>query len=155
MERAGRLKTIITQNIDGLHQAAGSRAVVEFHGNIRGLTCLRCHHKLDYSPEAIAAEVPRCRCGGLLKPDFVFFQESIPAQAVNRAMREARRADVMMVIGTSAQVWPAAELPRLAKEQGAFLVEINTDDTRLTSVIADVTVKASATEALRMITAGL
>ena len=141
------LKSIITQNVDGLHQKAGSVNVIEFHGTNERLICIKCRdvvvdaYSLDYS------EFPRCpKCGSLLKPDVVFFGEPIPPKALEEAFKEAKRCDLCLVIGTSAVVYPAADIPYTAKDYGAKVVEINPTTTPLTGVVADYTIKGKAGE---------
>ena len=124
LEQRGLLKAVITQNIDSLHLRAGSRRVLELHGHARTATCLDCHHTvpsdslwsavLDGAPPA-----PCPACGGLLKPDIVLFGEPLPYDAVSAAQQETLAADVMLIVGTSLEVMPAADLPLLAKRRGA------------------------------------
>ncbi len=147
LEKRGILKSIITQNVDSLHQKAGSKNVIEFHGTNERLVCIYCKdvsvdaYSLDYS------ELPRCpNCGRLLKPDVVFFGEPIPPKALEEAFKEARRCDLCLVIGTSAVVYPAADIPYTAKEHGALVIEINPTPTPLTGVVADYSIKGKAGE---------
>lgn len=133
LERAGRLRAVITQNVDGLHQAAGSTRVIEIHGTLREAACLACG---GIAPIAAllapleAGRLPRCeRCGGLLKPNVVLFDDPMPADAWRRAVREARAADVMLVVGSSLQVTPAAYLPRETLDRGGALVIVNREPT--------------------------
>ena len=124
--------TIITQNIDGLHAEAGSRDVIELHGNLRKNFCRDCERRYDDVALLSTEEVQRCDdCNGLIRPDVVWFGEMLPQEAVARAEVESRSADVFLSIGTSSVVWPAAGLPLLAVERGAFVVEINPDETPL------------------------
>jgi len=129
LQQLGVVSTVITQNIDALHQAAGTRDVVELHGSRQSLTCLGCGRAFsrdEVVAETARGEVPRCRaCGGELKPDVVFFGESLPTEALNRAEREVRGCDDLLVVGTAAEVAPAAHLPHLAREAGARIWEIN------------------------------
>ncbi len=122
--------SIATQNIDGLHQRAGSRKVFELHGNIERNRCSVCGRFVELPDET--AEPPRCSCGGLIRPDVVWFGEMLPEEALDSAAQAARTAEVYFSIGTSAQVFPAAQLPYDAAEHGAFLVEINAEPTALT-----------------------
>ena len=134
LERAGRLEAIITQNTDGLHQASGSRHVIELHGSGRTVQCLECGRP---EPRAkvqtrLAVEMPpRCQsCGGaVLKPTVVLFGEPMPAGAVNEAFGLARRADVILVVGSSLVVYPAAEIPLEAVRSGARMVVVNAEPT--------------------------
>ena len=148
MEAMGRLRAIITQNIDHLHQDAGSRYVIEFHGNGNRMLCLECgeyypHHEVDLS-----ALPPKCICGGVLKPDVVFFGEIIPWKALIQAREESKHCNVMLVIGTSAIVAPACDMPYIAKDHGAKIVEINMEETPLTNSVTDVFIEGSAGEIL-------
>ncbi len=126
MERLGYLDAIITQNVDGLHQMAGSRNVIEFHGNFREAICLECGkiYSIDY---ALKQRVPRCECGGLLKPNAVFFGEPIDAKILVSSFDIARKCDAMLVLGTSAMVYPAASIPEMAKGNRATVIEVNRD----------------------------
>ena len=146
-EREGRLQTVITQNIDGLHAAAGSRNLVEFHGHCRRMTCLACGASAPLNAETTAADVPHCACGGLYKPDFVFFGEGIPTAALAEADEAASRTDCMLLIGTSGVVYPAASIPLLARRRGAFLIEINPEPTGYTESIVDIFLPLKAGDA--------
>ena len=122
---------LITQNVDGLHRRAGSRNVVELHGNIGRVKCSRENTVVEHWTE-ISDEVPRCAgCGALLRPDVVWFEENLPADALRAAEDAARRCQIMLVVGTSAEVYPAAALPDYAKSAGATIVEINPNPTPL------------------------
>lgn len=123
--------TLVTQNIDSLHQCAGSRDVIELHGNIARVKCSREHVVVSAFPEDESP--PRCAsCGAFLRPDVVWFGEMLPPEALARAEAAARRCDVFFSIGTSAEVFPAAELPLTALAAGATVVEINPGETLLT-----------------------
>lgn len=124
LETMGLLRCVITQNIDGLHRKAGSQNVSEIHGSLREIFCVRCNrqYRAPHIPEGLP---PRCQCGGVLKPNTVLFGESLPPEALETAWREAGTCRIMLVIGTSAQVQPAASLPYVAKKHGATLVEVN------------------------------
>lgn len=124
--------TLITQNVDGLHQMAGSQNVIELHGNIQRVRCSVCGQQaLNWEENGI--DVPRCqRCGGLLRPDVVWFGEPLPPQALEAAVEAARRCQVFFSIGTSGVVQPAASLPHTAKRKGALVIEINLEETPLT-----------------------
>ena len=137
---------VITQNIDGLHTKAGSKNVVELHGNIWRVKCTQCGIRY-YNYDVPLREIPpKCkRCGGLLRPDVVWFGE--PVYDVDKAYELSQLCDVMFVIGTSAQVYPAAYLPRLAWSNGAKIVEINPQDTPI-SRYADFVIRDKATKAL-------
>jgi NAD-dependent deacetylase len=146
LEEAGWVKAIITQNIDNLHQRAGSREVIEFHGNSQWLVCLDCQKREAVRRERLEKLPPLCpACGGLLKPDFIFFGEGIPEKALQRSYQEASQADLFLLIGSSGEVMPACQIPSLAKGRGARIIEINTQESRFTP-IADVFLKGPATE---------
>lgn len=130
MEAAGRLSAVITQNIDGLHQVAGSRNVIELHGTNRSASCLSC--KKSWEIEIIQGRLEdgerdlRCDvCGGLIDPDTVSFGQSMPEEAMSRAHEEVSRCDLMFMIGSSLEVYPAAFFPRLAHQNGARLIFVN------------------------------
>jgi NAD-dependent deacetylase len=143
IERRARDFLLITQNVDGLHQRAGSRNVVELHGSIARVRCSRegtIVERWDAPPD----EVPRCaNCGAFLRPDVVWFEEMLPRSALAAAEDAARRCDVLLVIGTSAEVHPAAGLPMLARGRGARVVEINPNSTPL-SAGADYALRGAA-----------
>jgi NAD-dependent deacetylase len=149
-ERAGKLLAIVTQNIDGLHQKAGNQPdrVIELHGSSHRLRCLSCGRV--YDGQAIQARLdagevdPRCEvCGGVLRSATILFGESLPREALNTAHAVARATDLMLVVGSSLVVNPAARLPAIAKEQGAGLIIINRTPTPLDAQ-ADVRVAAEA-----------
>jgi NAD-dependent deacetylase len=124
--------TLITQNVDGLHQAAGSRNVLELHGNIWRTRCTRCGRTSDDHGVPLPEIPPRCsQCGALLRPDVVWFGESLPSQVLEGAWAAAARCRLMLVVGTSAEVQPAASLPLVALRHGARLVEVNPTETPL------------------------
>ena len=127
-EREGRLLAIVTQNIDGLHQAAGSRRVFELHGSIHRNTCLSCGR--SYPPEYIRdsdSPIPRCSCGGVIKPDVVLYEEGLDNDVLSGAVHALRQADTLIVAGTSLTVYPAAGLIHYFR--GSHLVLINRDAT--------------------------
>ena len=147
LERMGLLSSVITQNVDGLHQAAGSRNVIEFHGTNRTLSCLKCSTTIDGTTLKMEDLPPRCsRCSSLLKPDVVFFGEPIPWEAQTTSFKESKSCSVVLVIGTSAVVYPAASIPITAKERGAIVIEINMERTPLTDQISDYLIPGSAGE---------
>ena len=145
LERMGLLSTIITQNVDGLHQAAGNTNVIEFHGSHRTLSCLKCSTTTDGTTLTIEDLPARCpKCSSLLKPDVVFFGEPIPPKAQSSSFRESMSCSIVLVIGTSAVVYPAASIPIMAKERGAKVIEINMEPTPLTDQISDYLISGSA-----------
>jgi NAD-dependent deacetylase len=139
LERAGLLNAVITQNVDGLHQMAGNTNVIEYHGNHRRLRCPTCSRTRPLSEDSMRIlPYPTCgKCGNPLKPDVVFFGEQIPVEAVVRANEEANRCKVMVIIGTSGVVYPAAEIPYITASNGAVIVEINVSSTPFTSSITN------------------
>ena len=149
MEEKNLLHTIITQNIDNLHQEAGSKNVYEFHGNSRNLICTKCGKKYNVSQINLAKLPPVCNnCGGVLKPDFIFFGERIPEPANSKSFAEAERADLFILIGTTGEIMPASLIPRVAKEHGAKIIEINTGKSKYTNSITDIFIQEKATAAL-------
>ncbi len=155
LEEIGIVKTVITQNVDGLHQRAGSRNVIELHGDLRYAVCLNCRGKIDLEKalEELKQKgrAPRCpQCGGLLKPNVVFFGEPLPFIALERAYEEASKADLVLVVGSSLTVMPAANIPFYAKQNGAKLVIINMEPTAL-DYIADIVVRGRAGDILSSI----
>ena len=123
LERAGLLDAVITQNIDRLHARAGSRELIEVHGTIAHSSCLRCETRYEFADvrdgrPRTAARVPRCDCGEPLKPDVVLFGEYLPVDALARAERLAARADLMLCIGSSLEVYPVAQLPEVTLAAG-------------------------------------
>ncbi|WP_197532743.1 SIR2 family NAD-dependent protein deacylase [Symmachiella macrocystis] len=156
-ETAGRLDGVITQNIDGLHQAAGSQQVLELHGTARFVACLECESRFDVDPWVLyfqeRDEVPPCpECGSWLKHATVSFGQALPREVLSRSMELARGADLFIALGSSLVVEPAASLPRLAKESGGRLVIINRDTTDQDRS-ADAVIHASIGETLTAINA--
>lgn len=144
LEKMGKLQTVITQNIDGLHQMAGNTDVIEFHGTFAWQRCMQCNNHLETHHVDMSVIPPRCHCGGILRPNAVFFGEMIPQEALWRSRQVATDCDVMLVIGTSAVVQPAALMPVVAKESGAKIIEINPENTLLTREISDYLIKGPA-----------
>lgn len=142
-EREGRLKAVITQNIDGLHQAAGSRRVLELHGSVLRNYCERCHRFYDAAAVAQSTGVPRCECGGIIKPDVVLYEESLDMDTMREAIAAISGADVLIVGGTSLVVYPAAGL--IDYYRGNKLVLINRTPTAKDSA-ADMVVTGSIGE---------
>lgn len=140
--------TLITQNIDDLHRAAGSANVLELHGNIWRARCLRCASSFEARECPLEENPPRCSvCGGPARPDVVLFGELLPDGIFERAEEAAARADLFFVIGTSAVVFPAAGLPITAKRSGARVIEINPETTDV-SFVADFTILGKSGEVL-------
>lgn len=137
---------LATQNVDGLHALAGSRRMVELHGSIWQLRCVGCGAERD-ERGPLDGLPPRCGCGALLRPGVVWFGESLPEEAVRNAFAAAAAADVVLVVGTSSIVYPAAALPGAARAEGAFVVEINPEVTPL-SGLCQVCLRGPAAELL-------
>ena len=146
LEQKHMVRGVITQNIDGLHQRAGSQNVQEFHGTIHTLSCLKCGRTYNLKETDISANPPLCACGGVLKPDFVFYGEGIPPRAYEKSLEMAQNADVMIIVGTAGQVMPACSLPYTAKEFGAKIIEINPQFSAFTHAITDLYFPQKATE---------
>ncbi len=141
---------LVTQNVDGLHQVAGSKNVVEIHGNIRRNHCQQCRQPAEVELVE-AAGPPICRhCGGLVRPSVVWFGEALPMEAFGAADVASRRCELFIAVGTSGVVYPAASLPFTAKNAGAYLLEVNPEDTDLTRY-ADGVLRASASAGLSAI----
>ena len=155
LEELGIAITVITQNIDGLHQSAGNTDVIEFHGSFAWQRCMDCHSKRETGKVDLAQIQPRCECGGIFRPDCVFFGEMIPPHHLARSRQTASGCDVMLVIGTSAMVMPAALMPGIAKEAGAKVVEINPEETPLTDKTSDYIIIGKAGEVMNRIVAEL
>lgn len=148
MERLVPAFTLVTQNVDGLHQQAGSRRIIELHGNLMRTVCAARRHRVERWEPVPEGEVPRCpECGSLLRPDVVWFGEALPGEALDAAWQAAQEAEVMLVVGTSGVVQPAASLPLVAAEHGAYLAEINPQETAL-SRFMDVVLRGPAGEVL-------
>ena len=146
LEQSGRFKGVITQNIDGLHQKAGSKNVQEFHGTIYTLSCQRCGKQYQLADIDLSADPPCCSCGGVLKPDFVFYGEGIPPVAYQGSLQLAQNCDVMIIVGTAGQVMPACSMPLVAKEYGAKIIEVNPLPSSFTDSITDYYFPQKATE---------
>ncbi len=157
LEKMGKLRSVITQNVDHLHQKAGNREeiVYELHGNMQWLVCLECRKR--YPIEIVKQnfpspdDVPTCAaCGGILKPDVVLFGEALPQHTLMRASQEAQACDLLIVIGSSLVVYPAAYMPLYAKRSGAGIVIINNEPTEQDDM-ADVLINAPAGETMTKI----
>jgi NAD-dependent deacetylase len=143
-----RALTVITQNIDGLHQRAGSEGVLELHGTLWQLRCDACGYREENTEAPLPALPPVCPgCSGVLRPDIVFFSEPLPDAALSGAILATEQCDLMLIVGTSGVVYPAAALPGAARSSGALLVEINPEETALTRTM-DYSIRATAAEAL-------
>ena len=136
-----------TQNVDGLHQKAGNKNIYELHGNILRNKCASCHRPYEMGDFKVDEPIPRCGCGGYIRPDVVWFGEMLPEDVLRRSSMAAQKADVYFSIGTSAQVYPAALLPTDAKRAGAYVVEINIEPTPISHIV-DESIFGKAGEAL-------
>ncbi len=140
---------LATQNVDRLHQMAGSRRLVELHGSLWLVRCVRCgseHEERRPFPQL----PPRCACGGLLRPGVVWFGEGLPEAALDQAFAAARRAEVVLVVGTSSLVYPAAALPQVGQLGGSFVIEVNPEETPL-SRSAEVSLRGQAAEVVPLL----
>jgi NAD-dependent deacetylase len=134
LERRVKEFTLVTQNVDNLHRRAGNLSVVELHGNIERSYCIECGATVPEFNLDSPSGAPHCeKCGGLVRPDVVWFGEMLPGEAFSRAEKAARQCDLFLCIGTSAVVYPAASLPYVALDHGAFVVEINREPTELSA----------------------
>ncbi len=155
LEAMGLVRALITQNIDGLHHRAGSKRVIEVHGNFRSATCIDCYQEtpgdLVLKHALNCPDVPACeKCGGVLKPNVILFGEQLPYAAVQDALHQARQCDLMLVTGSSLTVEPASRIPELAQQQGARLLIINLQPTHL-DPLADVVIHADVAQVLPQI----
>jgi NAD-dependent deacetylase len=151
LEEMGILKYLITQNIDDLHRRAGSKNLVEIHGNTTKLRCIDCNTRWPRDEFAIKEIPPRCpKCGGLIKSDTVMFGEPIPSDVLAKCHVETAKCDCMLVVGTTATVYPAASFPILAKRRGAALIEVNLYESEL-SHICDVNLRETSAKVLPLL----
>jgi NAD-dependent deacetylase len=141
-----RQVSVLTQNIDGLHQRAGSTSVYELHGSIITIKCTVCNFKNKIASGFLQLP-PFCKCGNILRPDVVWFGEALPQDVWESAMIQASSCDIMIVVGTSLEVSPANLLPVYAKQNGAMIIEVNVEQTHMSSSM-DLSIRASAAKAL-------
>jgi NAD-dependent deacetylase len=161
MEQLGFIKCLITQNVDNLHQRAGSVEVVEFHGNLLRASCMKCRSlepigDVEKRLESGEEETPRCKkCNGIMKPDAVFFGEAIPSKALMISQVQSQKCDVLLVIGTSLQVFPAAQIPLSVKlkHPPATVIEINLEPSAMHEQVSDLLLLGSASDILTRIMA--
>lgn len=147
LEEVGLLKCVVTQNVDDLHQQAGSKTVYPFHGSVDTFECLDCKAIEHYSTVDLEQCPPRCKkCNGVLKPRFVFFGEGIPQDTYFASMDAAYAADLVIVVGTTGEVMPACMVPRNAHQSGAKVIEVNTQPSAFTSTITDIFLQGGAVE---------
>ena len=158
LERRGLVRAVVTQNIDLLHERAGSRDVVEVHGSIRTSSCLACganHPLSEVAAQLETRDVPVCsECGEVLKPDVVFFGELLPVTAIDRAYALAGEAELLLVVGSALEVWPVAELPLVTRRAGGSVAIVNRGPTARDGD-AEVRIDASAGETLEGVLAAL
>ena len=148
LEKMGRLQHIITQNIDNLHQMAGTQNITEIHGNRTKLRCIECSGRWSVDEFAMDELPPHCpECGGIVKGDTVMFGEPIPRDALDECIAQSRMCDCMLLVGTSAVVYPAAGFPVDVKRSGGLLIEVNPNETPLTDR-SDIVLRAPAGQAL-------
>jgi len=150
LEHRNIVKTVITQNIDNLHQEAGSKNVLEFHGTASRMICLDCRQTFAATSidlNQLPPECPNCSVGRL-KPDFIFFGEGIPEPACSLSFKEAELSDVFIVVGTTGEVMPACMIPAAASQNGASIIEINTSPSRFTESVTDVFLQGTATSVM-------
>ena len=156
LEKKGLLKSIVTQNIDNLHTEAGSKEVYEFHGNSRTLVCTNCSKKYLVSELNLSDVVSLCDdCHAVLKPDFIFFGEGIPKDAYQKSFQAAQKADVVIIIGSTGEVFPAADVPNFAKNNGAKIIEINPKKSSFTNSITDIFLQGKASEVMQELLIGI
>jgi len=154
MEEENFIKAVITQNIDNLHFEAGSRKVYEYHGTAQYLVCVECTEKTSASEFDLDKLPPECpRCGGLVKPDFIFFGEIIPEPANTLSFQEAEKADIFLIIGTSGEIVPAAMIPEAAAKNGAKIIEVNIKPSSYTAGLTDVFLQGKASEVMTALAA--
>lgn len=147
LERAGMLAGLVTQNIDFLHHRAGSEKIIEFHGSSRILVCMKTGKRVPASDVDLSDLPPISPDGGLYKPDFVFFGEPIPEEAALKSHKVCELADLLLIIGSTGEVYPAAALPSLAKQNGARIIEINPERSSFSSNVTDLHISLPAGEA--------
>jgi len=150
LEDMGLLKSVITQNIDNLHQEAGSTDVAEFHGNSKTFICTHnASHVVSVNEVDFDRDYPHCpQCNHLTKPSFIFFGEAIPREAFIKSEKHAQECDVMLIVGSTGEVVPASNIPWMAKRNGATIIEVNPQPTTFTYNISDITLKGKAGEVL-------
>jgi NAD-dependent deacetylase len=150
LQKRGILESIITLNIDNLHQMAGSKNVYQLHGTTKKLICTECSSEYDISFTDLNFLPPTCYiCKGLLKPEIVFFNEPLPKNTLEKSFEEVNKADVLLIIGTDGEVFPASQIPMMAKENGASIIEINIRKSHFSDTFTDVFLEGPAVEITR------
>lgn len=151
LEKRGILKTLITQNVDDLHERAGSKNVLHLHGSLRTVRCTGCEIEFEVTKPPEVPPLPTCsRCGSLLRPGVVWFGEMLPRDILEKSFEEVSKSDTILVAGTSAVVQPAASLPLIVKKSEGVIIEINPSETPLSN-IADISIRLPAGKALSKI----
>jgi len=154
LEKEGIIKAVITQNIDSLHQLAGSKLVYEFHGSTRKMICVKCGKIYQSTDISLQKLPPVCTaCPGILKPDIIFFGDLIPTEVSEAAFTAAEKCDVMLLVGTTGEIMPAAMLPYTAKQQNnAVIIEVNPHESEYTGELTDIFLRGRAGELLPELT---
>ena len=155
LEQMGRLHAIITQNVDELHTRAGNKTVLELHGSHRELICLQCSLRQDVEDWGALGVPPKCQCGAIMKPNVTLFGELLAEGVFEEATRAVEQCDLLLVVGTSAEVAPASDLPRRAKQRGASLIEVNTEPTWLSESLTDFFLAGRCEEILTQLVQGV
>lgn len=153
-EMEGILNNTITQNIDALHQKAGSTNVYEFHGTSESFICTKCFTKYLVSQIKLTELPPFCtdnKCKGVLKPNFIFFGEGIPIEAYEKSLFAAQNSDLFIIVGTSGEIMPASQIPIIAKQNDCKIIEINTDSSNYTNSITDIFLQGKATTVFELL----
>ncbi|MHA1555623.1 MAG: SIR2 family NAD-dependent protein deacylase [Candidatus Heimdallarchaeota archaeon] len=148
LEKSGYCDHIITQNVDSLHQKAGSKNVIEVHGNLARIKCIACgkSQQLNETPKVVP---PMCPCGGMMRPDVILYNETLPEDEITKAFDIANRANLVLIVGTSAEVYPAAGLPMISKRKGAKIIVFNYEETEHVN-ITDSFIEGKSEESLPM-----
>jgi len=155
MEALGKLRMVITQNVDGLHQAAGSKKVLEAHGNLRNVVCLSCNLRFPVEGRSWG-KLPECpECGAVLKPDAVLFGETLPMKVFNKGLKAFQSCDVLLLVGTSGEIPPMNQAPQWAKDNGAKIIEVNPEPTLFTESVTDIFLEGKAGPILFALAQGL
>lgn len=153
-EEIGLIQDIITQNIDNLHQKAGSKNVYEFHGTSESFVCTKCQREYSVSAIELSIETPICldiECKGILKPNFIFFGEGIPTQAYEKSLSAAQNSDLFIIVGTTGEIMPASQIPLIAKQNQCKIIEINTKTSNYSETITDIFIQGKATEIFELL----
>jgi len=153
-EKQSLIDDIITQNIDTLHQKAGSKSVYEFHGTSKSFVCTKCSAEYLIAEIKLEETAPHCLkqdCKSLLKPNFIFFGEGIPPIAYEQSLLAAQNSDLFIIVGTTGEIMPASQIPILAKQNNSQIIEINTNISEFTHSVSDIFLQGKATEVFKML----